>query len=282
MRGTLINESNIKFFENALDDETRKRSDILIGVIDEESGNACGILAAEAVGEHVLDIRYIFVDENFRERGAGKELVYTFIEAAKRMQASGITCVHSRGNISDGISELLESCGFYPDEELSSFIYGAMLSEIQIDEIKEKTLKFSVKSLKNISDKKWNDSRIMWDHDGGSSHGMAGLSYKKDTYDQELSFMAFDDNGDIKGMILGKISEAGFEILTLSAIGAQKSYILYALLKNAIDTSRKKLDEQTYVIVSGASKSSMEVLDHISGGAYITLGKTIYYYYDIG
>ena len=280
MRGTLLNKSNIGYFDKALPTELVK-SDILIGVIDEETDTACGVLAADLDEDHVIDIKYLFVAQDFRFRGAGTELVLTLIEAAEVLDATSITCTHSRGNLSNGIPELLDNCGFYTDDEESLMIYGVRLSELIIDDVKFQTSEIKIKPIGSIDDRKWVEYKVMWEHDGGNESGRNGFSYDRKSYDQNLSFIAIDQEGSIKGLLLGAKTQMGYEVLTLSAIGKDAPYIMYAILANARDAAKEQLKDSTMIIFSSVSHSILQIIDHVSGGAYITLGKTQFFVYQV-
>ena len=157
MIGTIINEQNSNMFLSAIPEDILPDSDVRIGVIDEESDTACGVLTAEAIGGHILAIRYIFVDEKMRLRGAGRELVNTLIEVAEAIDAEGIVCVHSVGNESDGVVELLASCGFARNEEATEPILGVYLNEVSSFSKASKTLKaagVTIQTLSEASDEK--------------------------------------------------------------------------------------------------------------------------------
>lgn len=280
MRGTLLNKSNIGYFDKALPTELVK-SDILIGVIDEETDTACGVLAADLDDDQVIDIKYLFVAQDFRFRGAGTELVLTLIEAAEVLDATSITCTHSRGNLSNGIPELLDNCGFYTDDEESLMIYGVRLSELIIDDVKFQTSEIKIKPIGSIDDRKWVEYKVMWEHDGGNESGRNGFSYDRKSYDQNLSFIAIDQEGRIKGLLLGAKTQMGYEVLNLSAIGKDAPYIMYAILANARDAAKEQLKDSTMIIFSSVSHSILQIIDHVSGGAYITLGKTQFFVYQV-
>ena len=53
MTGTLINEQNSDLFLSGIPDEALLTSDIFFGVIDDDTATACGVLAAESIGDHI-------------------------------------------------------------------------------------------------------------------------------------------------------------------------------------------------------------------------------------
>ena len=98
MKGTLVIDDNLEFFLPILDKEKDQidKEDLIIGVIDEESGTACGVLRAVVQEKGELYIRYIYVHEDFRNKGAGKELVSFLIDVAEVADADQIRCFYIR------------------------------------------------------------------------------------------------------------------------------------------------------------------------------------------
>ena len=88
MTGTLITEDNADFFMPAVGTNALVNSDVFIGVVDEETDTACGVLSAEAVGDRTLAIRWIYVDESRRKKGAGRELINTLRKWLQRLRQS--------------------------------------------------------------------------------------------------------------------------------------------------------------------------------------------------
>ena len=66
MTGTLINETNSEYFLPAVPTEILLSTDIFVGVTDDETDTACGVLAAAAIGDHVIAIRFMWVPEEYR------------------------------------------------------------------------------------------------------------------------------------------------------------------------------------------------------------------------
>lgn len=284
MRGTLINESNSDLFLSAVPAEELQDSDLFIGVTDEETDTACGVLAAAAIGDHTLAIRYIWVAEEYRGRGAGTELVLTFMEAAGSMDAASIVCVHSRGNVSDGVEETLDKCGFVRDEEQTSPIYAVTLSEVNIGRKGMKTdvsRGIKIRPLFGIDDKQWQVGGLNWKNSDGPLPGLRAFSFRRDSYDLNLSFVALDKNEDITGMLLGTCNKdrAEYEFRVLSAMGRQAPHILLELIDHAATAVSREMGEDTRIIVSPVSMRSTELLEQITDGAYIKVGETAFYTY---
>ncbi|MBR6390558.1 MAG: GNAT family N-acetyltransferase [Lachnospiraceae bacterium] len=284
MTGTLINESNSDLFLPAVPSEELITSDLFIGVTDEETDTACGVLAAAAIGDHTLAIRYIWVAEEYRGRGAGTELVLTFMEAAEIMDAASAVCVHSRGNVSDGVAETLEKCGFVRDDEQTSPIYAVSISELG-EGVKGAGDKapagIRICPLSKIDDKQWQVSGLNWRSSDGPAAGLKAFGRRRGSYDTELSFVALDKQEDISGLLLGIRKGSEYELQTLSAMGEQTPRILLALIAHALGKAAHVLGNEGRIIVSPVTSTSMKLFDQITGGAYIMVGETVLYTYTI-
>ena len=92
MKAVLVDETNEKMFVSALSSRILKSSDILIGAVDEESDTACGIMAVSATEEKAFIIRYIYVEDSFRGRGAGRVMLELLEEFATECDLSVIMC----------------------------------------------------------------------------------------------------------------------------------------------------------------------------------------------
>ncbi len=286
MTGTIINESNSDLFLPAVPDEALVSSDIFVGVTDGETDTACGVLAAEAIGDHTIAIRFMWVAEEYRGRGAGTELVYTLMEAAEAMDASSVVCVHSRGNISDGVAETLTGCGFAIDDEQTSPIYAVSISELNTghktdQESKSTDTGLKIRRLSKVDDKQWQVGSVKWKENDGPLAGLRALSRRRSSYNQQLSFVALDDKEDIAGVLLGICDGNEYELQALSAMGNQAPRILLALIDHAIDVVARELGEEVRIIVSPVAPRSMELLEQLTGGAYYTIGETDMYTYEI-
>ena len=280
MTGTLINETNSEYFLPAVPTEILLSTDIFVGVTDDETDTACGVLAAAAIGDHVIAIRFMWVPEEYRGRGAGTELVLTLMEAAESMKASSIVCAHSRGNMSDGIEETLSKCGFVRYDEQTSPIYAIGISELiagKSTSAEDGLPGIKIIRLSGISDKKWQTAYISWEDHAGSEAGLRAFERRRSSFDQELSFVAIDNNKDIVGMLLGIRSQMGYELQFLTAVGKQTPRILLSLIQHVTDAVAEELGEDGAIIISPPNDSSMKIIEQITGGAYITVGETSLY-----
>ena len=120
MQATVITERNADCFLGAIDTAALVNSDIFIGAVDEESDAAVGVLAAGAGGDHTLALRYIFVDEGSRRKGAGRAMISLLIDAAEDMDAEAVLCALVISEEELEIRDFLLSCGFSEMESKDS------------------------------------------------------------------------------------------------------------------------------------------------------------------
>ena len=116
MQGTLVNEENLSFFLPILDNKPTE-NDLVVGVIDKDNGTACGVLRAEAAPDNRLILDYIFVIEDFRSKGAGKELMRFFLEIADELGTKSIGCSFIGNPENAYLKELLDKAGFVDESD---------------------------------------------------------------------------------------------------------------------------------------------------------------------
>ncbi len=132
MTGTLVNSENMYSFLPALGKKRIEDSDLIVGVIDEKTDTACGVLWAEATDEDSLDIRFIYVEEEYRDRGAGKELLDFLIEIAAKIGIESITCSYINSEDRYYLYQLLDKAGFV-DVSDEVGVYALKFSQFYID-----------------------------------------------------------------------------------------------------------------------------------------------------
>ncbi len=118
MFAVFVNEGNQKQFLAGIPDKFVKDADIIIGAVEEERDVACGVLTARISRNRVIEITFIYVDEQYRNRGAGKAMVEFLQGSAEGMELFWIRCEQVRffdnpvNEELDAVSGLLYACGF--------------------------------------------------------------------------------------------------------------------------------------------------------------------------
>ncbi len=283
MVATLITEANSDFFLPAVSTEELMNSDFFLGVYDEETDTACGVLAAEAIEGHTIAIRNLYVDGEWRGRGAGRTLVEALLELAYDMGAGSVVCAHSRPNESDGIAELLEACHFIHDEEEDSPIYSVRVGDclrLSKPGIEEKKEYGSFTALDEISEEKWQKLAFLWSEEGGNEYGSFALQWPKERYLGSCSFIAFDEKGRPEALLLMIEADGGLKLDAFACLNQYSPTGLIALSKRGVEAIIKEKGEDEQVIVSTVSKNGDKLLDEISEGAKLQVGATVLYTYD--
>ncbi len=274
MRGTLITAEGESVFMETVDAEVRKECDFFIGVYDENTDTACGVMAVEAVGGHTLAIRYIYVDEKWRRRGAGTELIDMLRDIAPHIEAEAIVCSFTRGNISDGIAELLASCGFAETPEMSSSIYRIDLSDLEIKKSKKVS---ELVRIKSIGAEEWKSFPEEWKNAGGDEAGYEALAEEKDRYDAERSYLALNEKGSPVGFGL-VVCHNGENMLEIAdALEEHKPYVLNSFLQHMSDKTKMGKMKDSSLIVCPSKGYEEELVEEITGGAKVQVGACVYY-----
>ncbi len=274
MRGTLITKDNKALFMKTVDAEVREDCDVFIGVYDEDTDTACGVLAAEAAGGHTLSIRHIFVDPDWRGKGAGTELIETLRDVALNLKAGAIICTYNRGNGSEGISELLESQGFVCDPDLTYPIFMINLTDLETEKSK-KPLTFI--SLKEIDNKTWKDLSDEWEKVDGDEDGLDALMEDRERYDPDRSCLAFDKNDILVGMFLVVCHGGEYMLEAFYALGDDAPGVEEALLGFVSDMAAGGKLKDTFLTVCPITPGDRELFSRITGGAMIQVGGGMHY-----
>ncbi|MCR5626781.1 MAG: GNAT family N-acetyltransferase [Lachnospiraceae bacterium] len=117
MFGVLIGEENEDMFLGIIPADIKESVDVAIGAVDEETDTACGVLSAEALENGELMINFIYVEEEWRNKGAAKAMIRLLQEIAAGTDRTGITCGHwIPKDDGDPLNMVLNACGFYDDD----------------------------------------------------------------------------------------------------------------------------------------------------------------------
>ncbi len=263
MTGTLVNEENKQMFLPVLGKDTIEDADVIVGVIDEETNTACGVLWAEIVDVGELDIRFIYVEESFRNKGAGKELIDTFLEISEDILATNISCSYINNSNNTYLYQLLDKAGFVDmSEELHE--YAAMLKDFYVSQMNisiPDTKVLSVEQLERILQDKGEDAK--------KSLGQASLDrlseMKIDSSVKNFSFVAVSEGEIAGGLIFGSFRNM-LELKYLDAAGSKKDRILALLLQEAVDKAYDEMEPNTWILVNARSKEQREMLSYLTGG----------------
>ncbi|MCR5594672.1 MAG: GNAT family N-acetyltransferase [Lachnospiraceae bacterium] len=278
MIATLITKNNRQQFLQAVPRTLLKNCDVFLGAIDEDEDVACGVLAAEALPDHSLAIRFIYVAEEYRRMGAGTVMIEALKDVAYEIEATGLICLHEAGNESDGIDELLTETLFYSNPDDSSFIYSVSLDQLEAGREMKHMMCFA---LSDISDKRWKSVGDKWRKLKGDPSVLHAFEDDRKDYDQDYSFIYIDKSETSMGLLLVYENAGNYEIDTFQTAGKNADVAGLTLINNAVDRAKKNLPGDTRIIAEAAGEKVEKLLNGLSGGAMVCVGKTTLYYFDI-
>ncbi len=208
MFAVFVRDNNLDAFLTAVPRGTYHDADFIIGAVEEETDTACGVLTVKRDGPDGLLITFVFVDERYRNRGAGRAMLEFLKSAAKGFGALWIRCMQTRfygetkNENLDAISGLLYACGF--SENGVASIYECELSEIRT--LKRKSDCKSV-PLKGLSERDFRKANVGLYGEVDLKEIMSGVGKARQKFDGEYSQVLFDAKGAVLGAILVKVAD---------------------------------------------------------------------------
>ena len=260
MQGTLVNDSNLSFFMPILDIRPTE-DDLVIGVIEKGSGTACGVLRAEAEPDNRLILTYIYVASDFRNKGAGSELMRFFLETAYDLGAKSIGCCFIGNPENAYLRKILDKAGFVDEsDELNVQIAN-------IEKFDLSSLGPEIKSVRSIPLRSLPESERFF------------LPVKeKEYYNENVSIIAVD-NASGRGMILLHPVDGKLSLENLEASGAQKIQILYALIRKAVINAKESGAYDEWIIADFSSSNAKAIMAKLT--AYSSVKFTECYYFNL-
>ncbi len=249
MVATFVTEENSEEFLGIVPQEIKDKCNLFIGAVDEDTDTACGVLACEIFQEGSLVIRYVYVDEEYRDRGAGRAMMIFLIDVAKNADVfsayANVTTLYDEDDEDDmnAVRVLLDSCGF--DEESLGKIFSMKLSDAKQIKRRKGPLTFP---LGTIGDNEWN-KLIQID----------AYAEEREKYNSEYSILSFDKKQDCDGAIL--VKDIG-EVPMIDCIVTAKddeADIKEMLIDCAIREMKSKLqdDDKIYVFIGDTSMENI-------------------------
>lgn len=280
MTGTLITEDNADFFMPAVGTNALVNSDVFIGVVDEETDTACGVLSAEAVGDRTLAIRWIYVDESRRKKGAGRELINTLQEVASEIEAELIVCSRSKPLGKDDVTDFLLSCGFVQDEFSPSPVYSYNISDISLKDMKKET--DQIMPLNELSVKDWAEMEDAWKDLKAYDERLMDIIQNREFFDKNLSFAAIDGRGNFTGILVTGTDGRNIYLEDIFAGGDDPGITAYGMLKSLVSKAGKTVKDPV-ISVSYDNKEVLFLLDKVTGGKGVQTGETalLSYFMDV-
>lgn len=252
---TYVTKDNEDSFLGILGEEERRTCAIRIGAVDEKTDTACGLLAAEAVDENTIAIRFCYVDEAFRRQGAARAMIRALQDTASNVEAEHVLCTYlAPEEGEDAIKNLLEATGFSPEPDPEPVFHAAIANFCP----PEKDGGYTYKSLYELSKKEWN-----------AFYPIAGANENppeaREVYDEICSVFAYDAEGAVKGGILVKKVSDGILIEGVSTASQKESDLWHPLLQACILRSKSREDSFRNIYVLPRRKIMERMLNDVFG-----------------
>lgn len=274
MIGTIVNKKNQNLFLPGVSRTMKQVCNTYVGVIDEISGLACGVLGAQTTEFNGLDICYIYVDEGFRGRGAATVLVDFLVKAAIDNGFDHITCSHVRNLETEGIYEALEKAGFVEILDMSSPVYSMPASTIVAERMETK---FEIIPLGKAMSMTWtnlvNKKLELAKNDlTGSEVELSDRSF----YDNRYSFLAVDKAGKCHGALLLSRYGTDFKVECLYSSGNMAGAILLNLICAAKEEVVKNGLASIKIYVSVFSEKSRRIISKLTVKKPVKFGNCVF------
>lgn len=248
MEITIVREENRSFFEPLMPEDQWEQADLVLGAIVD--GTACGVLAAQEA-ETVLDIRYLYVAEEYRRRGVATTLLEGLHIIGREARMDGELCQYVDNEATRELDACFSGNRFERDEEenpvyvaafedLSGRFFGQAEPEGDGQgktETKESLLGPGVKAvpLSAVTARTWNQFLGELERLPNEDGTVPDLDVKY-LYDQEASFLLMK-RGEPEGCILLEKQE--------------EDYILsyFCILKKAVPAEMMGLFRASYQVL---------------------------------
>lgn len=266
---TRINGQNRDSFLPAVDALSLAVCDVILGAYDEKTDTACGILAAESVNNeqlgYTLAIRHIYVDEEWRGKGAGKALVNALMDLTTDAGAKAVMCCHLEAeDETEELSGFLEAMEFKRTRD-SLPLFGFRLSEIETGSFTEQIRCVPLKSLEN---REWKEFVRF----AGRRSAVINV---RNYYEDSISFVAFDDDSDIRGALLCSRRGQVLCVDVVLTVNDKGNKTLEALISHAVSEAQKLYSPGTEIGIMLKDPEQEMILKELTGfktekvGSYI-------------
>jgi hypothetical protein len=266
MRSFIVPPRAREAYEKALPEDLRGQGLLLIGRGDkEDSGrfHLYGITAFDMVDDVVWELSYICTEKDFRRKGVALSMMEYSVEVIRAMGGEKLCAAYLLDNDTYALDRLLKKSVFKADS--SGRVETTFLSTIRAGMSKFRSGSFhgDIKPLAKVNNAGW-DALCDTLLDGDSPDTFMDLK-DRDAYSKVLSQVAFDSDGNVKGVLL--ISEVG-EGLYIDYIwsASRMGLTAMAMVKKAVDAAEGYFPDETELTYHIISKEAADFLFGITGG----------------
>ncbi len=262
---TLITQENSSVFLSFVPDSIISKCDVFFGAFDEDLDTACGVVAAEALEDKTLIIRFIYVAKEFRNRGYGKGMIEALIDFGRECKLTSIICSHRifPDEDPDSLSMFFEHCDFNKLDYTKNYTRALPIQDFNMKKLKPIG---KVISLSELPPKYWDSykskiDKMAEDDEKGEIVPLGNL----DDYDHTHSLFCLNDKNKIVGAILFSKEEDGLYLNELRTFGSNTETIVYSLIKMSMIQAKEDFPENSYMYVNSDSRDFCSMIEQATG-----------------
>ncbi len=273
---TLIDDSNKDIFLIPLSEEAKEEADLFLGLYEEESDMACGVLAATTLKDEddkmVLSVRELILDEKFKGPEAMTELIRGLQDVAIAADCSAV--YHSEyipEGDEEGKADFFAGLGFYEEEK------KLPLYEFKPSAIKAKTPQTDMECipLSELTKKQWNQFKK---ETADYGFGLSDMTY----YDQDMSCFLVDQNDNVQAGLLSTVRDGDLYLEAIAAYGPDEMALLNDMAFWLFGNIRTVLSPKaTIYMYLFSEKMQAKLLFAFTGGKADKVGNLVNFTYEV-
>ncbi len=274
LQAGLLDEKGKEFFRSVIDPEAYEELDVWVGLLDDETETACGVLGAASVpdGEegHALSIGFLSVASDYDQKTGKRILVRFLLDLAAELECSAVTCIGQFLEGADDENEqLLSDLGFFGEEEKMP-LYAFQLSDVAVKKIKGE---YGCLNLSELNEEQWEE--FVYE----SEYSDFMITSMED-YEKKLSVFLVDDEKKVKAGILLSLQTDLLFVEGVFANGGDVEDLVNDLAFWAADGAKKRLSPENQVdLFLPAKRAYRDILMGITDKKAKKVGNLMTYTY---
>ena len=272
----LVDDNNRPMFLPDGDDPVAEAADVFVGLVDEETDTACGVLGAQSVtdGENGLGLTICFlrIATGYEGMDGERIMIRTLLDLAGALKCSAVFCA---GGFMEGTDnekeELLESLGFFAEEEMMP-LYTFALSDLNVKSQKSDLGCIPLSQIKSDQ----------WEEFVAETSQKDFFVTEPADYDNDISVFLVDDNSEVQaGTLLAQRGDVLF-IEAVGAYGSDEEALINDLVLWGADGAKKRMDPDMQVdIFMPGNRTYRDILMNVTGNKAKKVGNLMTYTCDM-
>ena len=276
---TLIDDTNKDVFLGALSEESIQDCDIFIGIYEEETDTACGVMALSVMPDReedddrfALSVREIVIAEDYRSDESEEVLFRYLQELAALYECSSVFVPEFVPEDSlENRESFFSGLGFYEEEKKIN------LYKIKVADVKaaKAGLEYGCLNIADLSDEQW-------DQFVTEASGYSFDILSRDYYDPRTSIFVTDDDGKIKAGLLTSMRDEKLYIEGIAPFGGDEESLVRDLIfweKDALKKHYRKGDAVFLYMIT--DRFYNRILSDVTDGKAEKTGTLIGFSYDV-